>query len=54
MAKAVMPVIARIIKGRTATAPKKSAPINVILVKTFPKYSAVDPPGRMPGMEMSQ
>ena len=51
MAKAVTPVTACIVKGKTAITPRKVAPTKVILVNTFPKYSEVDLPGRTPGIK---
>ena len=47
---AVIPVNERTIKGKTAMNPKKTAPSNVIRLKTFEIYAEVETPGRIPGI----
>ena len=51
MAKEVLPVMNCIMRGRTATKPKKTAPKRVMRLRTFEIYSEVDNPGRMPGIK---
>jgi len=51
MLTALMPVKAPTIKGKTATTPKKSAPIIVKRKRILAIWEEVEAPGRTPGIK---